>query len=69
MAQVVPADGGRPARLNKSLKWRLTIGSDWEPKVHWSAGAPTVTRTPAYKHRCSHTKRLLLQIRCFGATA
>jgi hypothetical protein len=27
MAQVVPADGGRPARLSKSLKWRLTIGS------------------------------------------
>jgi len=27
MAQVVPADGGRPARLKKSLKWRLTIGS------------------------------------------
>jgi hypothetical protein len=29
---------------------------DWEPKVYWSAGAPTVTRTPAFKHRCSRTK-------------
>ena len=66
MAQVVPADGGRPARLNKSLKWRLTIASR---ECIGAPEPPTLTRTPAYKHRCSHTKRLLLQIRCFGATA
>jgi hypothetical protein len=37
------------------------------PKVNWSAGAPTVLRTLAYKRNRLRSKDLLLWIKCFGA--